>query len=83
MKPCRSQHTYPTTAAEYELEKEVGKGACGMVRAQPWSAALCLRVAIVAGVHASTCSQRGDAVRCAVTSRCGWPPAKPQRSRWR
>ena len=30
---CRSQHTYPTTAADYELEKEVGKGACGMVSA--------------------------------------------------
>ena len=30
---CRSQHQYPTTAADYELEKEVGKGACGMVSA--------------------------------------------------
>ena len=37
---CRSQHTYPTTAADYELDKEVGKGACGMVSARPFSAAL-------------------------------------------
>ena len=28
---CRSQNTYPTSAGEYELEKEIGKGACGTV----------------------------------------------------
>ena len=27
----RSQNTYPTSAAEYELEMEIGKGACGTV----------------------------------------------------
>lgn len=31
----RSQRTYPTSAAEYDLEREIGKGACGTV--SPWS----------------------------------------------
>ena len=31
---CRSQNTYPTSATEYQLDKEVGKGACGTVSPQ-------------------------------------------------